>query len=180
MLERVKTILKVPFSKEAIYLPQQFNNAELFDWLSAVGGKDIEVEWPAEQLTIYGAHNLAERQKGYGAITKQKTGNWQPSWVVIGDIHADPIIFNFSSSPCNILFARHGQGRWEARPLAGSTGDFARALTIWCEMYYIKFGKKILDDEFEVKDSFKKALSDDLSHVLNKEEAETFIFAVAG
>lgn len=180
MLKRVKEILGLDAKITAVDFSPQVYNIELSDWLAAVGEKDIEIDWSAEQLTLYGIQSIVERQRGYENLTRKPKGNWEPNWVAIGDIHGDPIICDTSLSPCQILYSRHGQGSWETRPLACSLNIFSKSLTIWCETYFVKFNKKILDDDFEVNHSFKTALSDALSTVLTDEERETFMFAAAG
>lgn len=177
MLKRVKEILGLDKKNTVVNLPPQLNKIELTEWLNAVGKEDINIDWSAEYLTLYGIDSILERQRGYTDLTGKLKGNWQKNWIAIGDIHGDPIICDFSFSPCQVMYSRHGQGSWETRHLASSINIFSKSLTIWSETYFVKFNKKILDDDFEVLHSFTTTLSDALSTILNDEERDTFIFA---
>ena len=180
MLNKIKDIVGVVTASKQINLPHGINNIELANWLHEVGENDIEMEWSAENLTLYGANNFIERKKGYTKETKNSKATWNENWVAIGDVHSDPIICDFSFSPCKILYARHGQGFWDAKPLASSFSDFAKSLEFWCEIFYSKFNKEILNDEYEVLNIFKKELSNLLKKLLSEKEMETFLFAVDG
>lgn len=161
----------------SIVLPGHFQNQSLVSWLARVGREDIHVDWSAEFLTIFGYRSVVGNQKGYGDQNLSGKSSWNSNWVVVGNIHGDPVIFDLSSAPCRVLFARHGQGRWTPRILAKSIATFESILDVWVNVYYLRFQKDILDGDYEVKASFKEAIAQEMEQILDAEELDTFMFA---
>ena len=64
---------------------------------------------------------LPGRQVGYSidaegnALGGPGTGDWKPSWLVIGSDSelGDPLIVDLSSPKLGVIIAAHGVGRWE-------------------------------------------------------------------
>lgn len=57
-------------------------------------------------------------------------GEWNPNWIVLDSINADPIIADISSPEVPVLEARHGEGHWDPQPFADSLAEFIAELEI--------------------------------------------------
>lgn len=161
-------------------LPPEVDTFALRNWLEHVGNADIIIDWSAESLTVYGAGSILERQKGYAQPGIKQGHGWLASWIVIGDVHSDPIIIDTKATSGAVFFARHGQGTWNLKPLAGSLQAFRDMLAIWCKYYYSRYKGSILDADCEVTNAFRDEIRVALKPVLRPDELETFLMAAAG
>jgi hypothetical protein len=180
MLDEIRTILQLQFLPAAVVLPSRFDIPEVRGWLDDVGKVDVQIDWSAEWLTLYGTETLLDRQVGYSGPSDKRDQAWPVSWLVIGDVHADPIVFDTAHGSKRILFGRHGQGSWTLHPLAKNFRVLSDALTIWCNLYYREYHKTILDNDYELLCTFKDDLENALKTVLQPDELATFMMAVVG
>jgi len=84
-------------------------------------------------LVIYGAAELIKRQDGYSynPLKKQPIPGWPAHMVVIADDSADPYVLDLSQSngeDAPVMFAYHGQGKWDFQPYAASFSEFLRKI----------------------------------------------------
>ena len=57
-------------------------------------------------------------------------GDWQPHWLALQHIGADPLIADVRVADVPIYTAWHGAGRWDAQPLFASVAELMRALEV--------------------------------------------------
>jgi hypothetical protein len=183
MLIQIKKMLSVthkPISADDVRasLGENARNDELVEWLAQVGEATLDIPWSAELLRIYPAHEIEERQKGYASSKPGKPNQWNPNWIVFGDVISDPLIFDTATSPGNILFAFHGHGAWTPLLLAPSLAQFDAALSVWCELFLVKYDRDVFTDDFVLRDEFLSALRQALAKVLPPPCVEVFLKAL--
>lgn len=97
--------------------------------------KQIRDERFANWLELYGASELIKRQEGYSynPIDKKPIEDWPKNYVVIADDGADPYVLDLSKSDgedAPILFAYHGEGKWDFHEYSPSFAKFVKSLNI--------------------------------------------------
>jgi hypothetical protein len=102
--------------------------------------------------------------------------NWKDTWFVIADIHSDPLILDSRNG--KILFSRHDMSNFTSVEIANNFDEFLNSLKIYVFEYYIVFNEKILDETYEVKNEFVKALRNKLQKVLNPTQISNFIYTL--
>jgi hypothetical protein len=80
-------------------------------------------------LSLYGASELLERQKGYAwnPDPLHPLDGWRPEYVVVADHGADPFVFDLGHTDGNdapILTAEHGAGTWDFEEFSPSFEAF--------------------------------------------------------
>ena len=142
-------------------------------WLTLIGQNNIEVEWSAEHLVLYGAGEISERQIGY------ESEDWEKSWISVGNIFSNPIILDTSSGV--ISLAKHGMGGWSPVRVTDDIDSFFMLIHVWCQIYYREFKRNILDEDYEVSDAFLDCLSNKVNaEVGDKIHWAGVLFAVRG
>lgn len=144
----------------------------LEDWFSGVGNENIIIDWSAEFLTLYGAAEVLERQNGYDGE------DWRASWIVLGDIFSNPIIYD-SADGC-IYVAKHGMGSWTPTKLAPNLEGFIKIIRLWCDLFYIEFKGDILDEDFEVVGEFMSKFLKGVKRISGDEFLEGMNIAIKG
>jgi len=139
----------------------------LDNWLNTIGSDGIALEWITEDLYIAGKNSISSFQEGY------KGNDWSKNWIVIAKWIGDPIIYNIETK--EVLTAMHGVGIWEPYAIAPSLKDFGLVLAIWCKLYCEKYNKLVLDDDFEILDSFLNDLQKELAKVLETKYVNGFL-----
>lgn len=75
-------------------------------------------------IDLYSPRNMSSRPEGYNwnPITAEKIDDWLPTWFLIGDEGADPIIVDLTNpdGSCPVLQAIHGTGSWDFSLVAPS------------------------------------------------------------
>ncbi len=96
--------------------------------------KEIQVGYNG--IRLFEADEIAAEQVGY-AFTAQgtwlctgKAGDWDASWLVIGHDTCinDPIMIDTAAPGLPVLTAAHGEGSWNAEPIAASCRAFLDCL----------------------------------------------------
>ena len=91
----------------------------------------IVFPWYAEDVTLYAASDLLERQEGYRwAVCRRDEllPGWNAEWVVIGHVMgADPIIASPRERGTPLYWAMHGAGKWKPVRAAASLAQGAEA-----------------------------------------------------
>ncbi|MBK8172580.1 MAG: SMI1/KNR4 family protein [Sandaracinaceae bacterium] len=82
-----------------------------------------------DDVRLFGASELLDAQKGYAIHGRsgEALAGWPKGHVVIASISADPFVIDTLGSGA-ILFAEHGQGRWEFEEEFAKFGDFLKSL----------------------------------------------------
>jgi hypothetical protein len=129
------------------------------------------LEFSPERLTLYAPRELSERQQAY------RTGEWQDSWLAIGDSSGDPVIADTAKEGTPVALAIHGMGEWRPRRIAPSLSSFLNALSEWVAVLYGQFGGEMLDEnrDFEVKTGFVDAVGSALASPLPTECVEEWL-----
>lgn len=125
-------------------------------------------------------HRLWSLQAGYrwDASDDTRVEDWAEHWLVIADQNADPIIFDTHSG--EILFARHGMGRWDADVLVPDLATLLAALTTIADIYE-DAGDELRDDDWALRPEHREHAIARLVPILgNRIEAETFFEVFEG
>lgn len=98
-------------------------------------GKFIDDERFVNGLNLYGASELIKRQEGYSynPIEKKPIDGWPKNYVVVADDGADPYVLDLSRSDgedAPILFAYHGERKWDFQESTPSFAEFIKSLNI--------------------------------------------------
>ncbi|MDC1142162.1 hypothetical protein OAU50_03655 [Planctomycetota bacterium] len=104
---------------------------------SSIDPLGLYLPGPVEELGLYSFANLVDSQVGYrhGVGTPDIVDeDWNPNWIVIGDISADPIILDSASETAAVYVAMHGQGTWDPIELVAEFADFVLLLAKWVEL----------------------------------------------
>jgi len=82
-----------------------------------VGPVDVIIEAHGNPYFFPYLSKLWSFQAGYrlNGISGERISEWPSKWIVIADEGGDPFIFDGASG--RVLFAIHGTGNWDARPL---------------------------------------------------------------
>lgn len=113
---------------EVIRLEKELNvelPAELRMYLSSYAPDlDYAFETVGNQISLYNPKNISSRLDGYSwnPVTSQKIDDWLPTWFLIGDQGADPIIVDLAiqSRSCPVFQSVHGVGIWDYSLVAHS------------------------------------------------------------
>ena len=148
-------------------IAHDIHSAAVLEWLRAIGIDTIEIDWSAETLLVYGTAEIGNAQTGYSSsLSKAGQAARNPAWpeqyLVIATVISDPFVADKTGANPEILFAKHGTGRWDFCSTARSIDAFAAALFVWANLYYKEFAKSILDAEYAVSQRFKDRLVDEL------------------
>jgi hypothetical protein len=130
----------------------------------------VVVPFSPERLVLYPPQDLARRQIGYIGE------GWNPSWIVIGDSSADPVIADTSRENTPILLAIHGVGAWEPSMVAPDPCVFMEAVAAWLEVLR-QFDGNTLDESrnFEVKPGVYEALEERLARIMPDHCADAMV-----
>ena len=158
-------------------LPEDLVNV----YLSGSPAPGSSVPWAVEDLWLYSIKELAQAQEGYRwtGQDKRPLSSWPPHWVTVASASGDPIIADVGHAVPPILFARHGQGRWQASAIAGSLTQFVHAVEAVQRVLIGRFAGDVWEDDGPRQD-FLSALHEDLRAVVSAEEASTLLDALAG
>lgn len=93
---------------------------------------DFKLRGYCGHVTVYGAHNLIQCQKGYSynPVQKESIDSWKKGYIVIADRRADPFCIDLSQEKSPIYFALHGMGKWEFSEVFGDFMDFLKHITV--------------------------------------------------
>jgi hypothetical protein len=94
------------------------------------------------------------------------------NWIVIGDVNADPIIFDITSKA--VYMAMHGQGLWDLKQVSESLDKFCMLMASWTTLIIGEYDKEVLDEEFILKQCFMDKLSTKLTVCITAKEQENF------
>lgn len=142
----------------------------LYKWLHSINDEDIDIDWSAESLVLYGSSNIQEIQNYY------QSENFNDAWFIIGDIHSDPIILDIITG--KILFTRHDINDFNPIEIANNLNEFLKSLKIYIHEYYLVFDEKILDEAYEVKNNFIIALREKLQIFLKFPRLDNFLSTI--
>jgi len=96
-----------------------------------------EVSIGYETIRMYKGPELESAQVGYAvtpageSLTGDGDGDWLSKWLVIGyeELCGDPIFIDTSCEEFPVYTAMHGEGRWDAKPIAVSLAAFGKSLS---------------------------------------------------
>ncbi|MPS81726.1 MAG: hypothetical protein E2591_27000 [Achromobacter sp.] len=123
---------------------------------------------------------LWKLQAGYrwDASNGQRVADWRDEWLVIADLNADPFILDAQTG--QILFARHGEGAWNAHELAPDLLTFVATAAAIGVVFHLADGD-LRNDEWELKPEYRAAAILQAAQVLGDQaEAESFFEALEG
>ncbi len=98
-------------------------------------GDYIEGKNFVNDLLLFGLSDLIEGQYGYSynPIDKKTIKDWQKEYVVVATDGGDPYVLDLSKSDGNdapILYAMHGEGKWNFKEYAESFTRFIKDLGV--------------------------------------------------
>jgi len=90
-----------------------------------------------ETICIYRGSERESGQVGYSvspggdSLTGDGDGHWHAHWIVIGyeELCGDPIFIDAAGEGFPVYTAPHGEGRWDATPIAVSLESFGKSLS---------------------------------------------------
>lgn len=149
-------------------IAHNIHSAAVLEWLGAVGSETIEMGWSAETILVYGTAGIGNAQIGYSSSLTEaglaaRNPAWREDYLVIATVISDPFVVDKSAANPEVLFAKHGTGRWDFWTIASSVDAFAAALLVWAKLYYDEFAKSILDIDYAVSQRFKDRLVEELN-----------------
>ena len=101
-----------------------------------------EVSLGYETIRIYQGSDRESSQVGYSVMSSGESltgdgdgdgdGDWHPHWIVIGyeELCGDPIFIDAACDGFPVYTAPHGEGRWDAEPIAVSLESFGKSLSV--------------------------------------------------
>jgi hypothetical protein len=106
------------FGREA---PIQLDGLEIIDPLSALSAMN------GYRFILDQENSMIDALRWTDQVER---GEWQPHWIVIESIGADPIIADVRFPQIPVLSDYHGSGRWDPSPMFDSLADFIASLRI--------------------------------------------------
>lgn len=128
--------------------PPQYS-PPLLDWYAIGAPLGIRVPWIVEELVLYDPVNLAQAQAGYRYDARRPgpiLRGWSPSWIVIGDLLADPLIVDANDAGGAVSIARHGRGAFRPLVVAESIPRFLHLLACWVDAFRTSGGRPLDED----------------------------------
>lgn len=75
---------------------------------------DLNISKGMDDICLYGADNLEERQIGYSVSEQgEPLEGWPKNYLVIADRFADPYCIDTAQEDSCVYFANHGEGEWK-------------------------------------------------------------------
>lgn len=151
-------------------------------WRKALRNADLSIPWVAEDIHLY-SHpaSLQALQIGYAVDADGKPlAGWQDDWIVLGQAQGDPIIGRLALAHIEVLFARHGQGRWQPQVLASRLEDFAAALQAWGDLFLRQHAQDVHDDTCALRPAFVEAVRARIQALLPPAQANVFMQMITG
>ena len=134
-------------------IPPQYGS-----WLAALGFDEVSFGYSG--IKLFSSAELDKAQIGYSvgvdgqSLCDGSPGRRQPEWLVIGyDTEVgDPFIVDTSDETLRVMTAMHGQGTWDAHPIARSLDAFGETLRVIREIaagreYPVALEKNPLPDD---------------------------------
>jgi hypothetical protein len=149
-------------------------------WYTTLAPYQLSIPLIGNPLVLYSPLDLIARQEGYrwrGGDTQRKVqAGWEPAWVVMGDIGADPVIAhtNFPETP--VSGALHGTGSWDLKLIAPTLASFLESMTVLIHLLDTFGGENgLTNEESEPREEVLTYLRDNLWPVIGLACAENFI-----
>ena len=107
--------------EEVVRLEREFGlpfPAELKTYLATYAPSfDFPFEGVGNPIDLYNPQSISSRLEGYNwnPVTSEEIEGWLPTWFLIGDEGADPVIVDITvqDKSCPVLQAIHGTGSWD-------------------------------------------------------------------
>lgn len=150
------------------------DSVKITNWLQSVGDVTLSVPWSAESLVLFGYREIESAQLGYSDMQQEQ---FWGSHVAIGLVVSNPIITSIEVADKSVLFARHGMGKWQPKPLAPSLETFGRCIDTWCELVG-QYEHRMLDDEYELNSELRIEFDKRFGEILQPEHLSTWQMAL--
>ncbi len=100
------------------------------DFYREVGPINVTIEVGGNPVFLPRLSKLWKHQDGYRFVgrKRRREESWADDWLVVGDQGADPLILSRASG--TVLFARHGEGDWDPKPLFPDLNAMAACLAV--------------------------------------------------
>jgi hypothetical protein len=100
------------------------------DFYREVGPVNVTIEVGGNPVFLPRLSRLWKHQEGYRFVgrKRQREESWADDWLVAGDQGADPLILSRASG--TVLFARHGAGDWDPKPMFPDQNAMAACLAV--------------------------------------------------
>jgi hypothetical protein len=84
---------------------------------------DVDFDTVGNPLVLYGLSRLGPQQPGYSfdTRTQQPVADWRPSWFLLADEGADPVILDLAEPAAGLRKLWHGAGSWQAGETVADT-----------------------------------------------------------
>ena len=163
---------------------------DLLAWYETGAPRNLHIPWNGSTLLLYDPLDLPDAQSGYrweaweAGAPRNPFAYWDPNWLVIGDIGADPIIAHTEQPDTPISMALHGAGNWTPQPVAPSLATLLDLLTIWLERIIIPhdigkggrlFWEAILTSDLEMRPEIVQELKAAWSDVVDESCVKNFL-----
>lgn len=136
-----------------------------------------EIDIGFELFKFSSPERLIEFQIGYRwhGLTKERLNQWNQDWIVFGNSNADPLIYNTSSG--EVLFDRHGSGKWNPRLLFSNLEEMRQCLLSMSEIV-TSAGENLLDDQLSIRSEYVQAIKNIIFDVIGQEKGNLVIHAL--
>jgi hypothetical protein len=122
-------------------LPLPHLPAAVEEWFAFVGdirdGELILDGVVLDGLDVVDAESARRALAGYRYVVEHGSwrdaatdGGWDANWIVLETADGDPVIADVSTTDVAVSTARHGIGRWDPTPVAGSLHEFIEMLDV--------------------------------------------------
>lgn len=151
---------------------------ELKSWYQWANPQNVRIPWSTGRLLLYSLNSLVVSQDGYRWLKGQREqllDGWNSTWVVIGDVDADPVIAHVDQPQTPISMAFHGMGEWTLHTIAPSLDAYLNAITVWIDVSLCKYRGRIEDEDGAMLRQVVNDLSKNLEGVLNNECRTNFL-----
>lgn len=175
-LERLRAATQGQLAFERASLPDGLPvSHDLVEWFAA-GGPSGELPWVTGGVEVLGSSALADGQIGYRVhgLTGQIIKDWPGNWLVLAHLDGDPFVVDTALFGSPVRLARHGAGRWDPKPFAGSLAAFGSFLGIWAALMS-EFDGSVFDDDFKLRPEFLSEAKDRCEPVLGVVGAHTLV-----
>jgi hypothetical protein len=146
---------------------------ELLTWYTTAAPLNFYIPMLGNPLILYDPNSLTDGQYGYRWIGKSAEENmqWNPDWIVIGDIGADPIIAHINERATPISASEHGMGKWELRPVSPDLGNFLDIVSFWADYSINQMGRvaNMVDEDSNWLDAIQSAVKTGFSKLTTEE-----------
>ena len=151
----------------------------LVRYYDEIGPVNINIESYGNSFHLPRLSQLWKFQAGYrwNGVTNEPIADWNDDWLVVGDQGGDPLIFSRATG--EILFAEHGAGRWEPKPLFPDLTAMAACLGMLGEIV-VAAGDGFTDDRDRIVREHRNRAIETLQEALGSKSKAQNVLKILG